>query len=230
MEHIHLDTCTSTQKYLIELTQNNAVDEVLVSCNFQSSGVGQKNNKWDCYKNSLCMSFVHVENEVLSLTALEVGILVCHFFQSRFNQSLFLKWPNDILNSNNEKVGGIIINKQGEKKPIVGVGLNLFQDTQEKLSNYDVKAGFVFNNQIDLNKKEISHEFYKFITKNRLDSLSVINKWNRLCKHLNKKISLHNDEKTQTGTFTGIGKYGQALIENEGETTEYFTGTLRINN
>lgn len=230
MKHIHLERCNSTQKYLIEMTKDNAVDEVLVSCDFQSHGIGQRGNLWDCYTNSLCMSFVLIENEVLSLTALEIGVLTCDFFKSNYKNELFLKWPNDILNSKGQKVGGIIINKQGDKKPIIGVGLNLFPSKNDKLSSYDVEAGFIFNTELNMAKEKLAKSFYQFILANRHNSEIVIKKWNDLCIHIGKDVQIHNDNKTQDGVFEGIGKYGQALIKHEGKTIEYYTGSLRINN
>ena len=163
MEHIHFETCESTQKYLIERTKNEAAGKLLVSCDFQSHGIGQRNNTWDAYKNSLCFSFVAKENEVLNLTSLEMGVLICSFFKTTFNTNLKLKWPNDILNHNGEKVGGIIINKQGDQEPIIGIGLNMGPDKEESIQNYDIPAGFIFNFSKEYSKKETAKLIYDFI-------------------------------------------------------------------
>jgi BirA family biotin operon repressor/biotin-[acetyl-CoA-carboxylase] ligase len=224
MKHIHLETCDSTQKYLIEMTKDNAVDDILVSCDYQAKGVGQRKNTWDCYKNTLCMSFVLIENEVLNLTSLEMGVLVCEFFD------LKLKWPNDILNKEGKKVGGIIINKHGDHSPVIGMGINLYADQNEILSDYEIKAGFVFNEPKNFIKKELAEELFTYIKTHRLNSTDTISKWNNYCSHMNRSVILKDEQNIIRGTFKGIGDYGQALIEYEGQTKEYYSGTLRIDN
>ncbi len=230
MIHKHFDSCPSTQKYLIEMTKDDPHESMLVSCDMQTNGVGQRENSWDCYAHTLCFSFITKENEVLNLTSLEMGVQICNYFKDNFGTLLKLKWPNDLLNSNGEKVGGIIINKQGEQRPIIGIGLNLYRDNPKELSRYDIKAGFIFNDNKDISKKDLSQKIFSFIFNNRLSSAKTIKKWNSLCIHLNAKVFIHDGDQKSKGIFTGIGKYGQALIKYEGQTSELYSGTLRIDN
>lgn len=238
MEHIHLDSCESTQKYLIEMIkENNSVDETLVSCDTQTSGVGQKSNSWDSYASSLCQSFTARENSKITLTPLEMGVLVCHFFKSVFNQTLKLKWPNDILNEQGEKVGGILINKSGNSPLIVGIGLNLFSEESEDMQSYDYKAGFIFPEKVEIkSKKDLSYRLVKFISENRLTSEETIKNWNLNCAHIDHEVivsEIERDHKT-CGVFLGIGENGQALVRenssNKGQTHELYSGSLRIKN
>lgn len=228
MIHKHFDSCPSTQKYLIEMTRGNALEDVLVSCDIQTNGVGQRDNSWDCYTQTLCFSFSTDENEVLNLTSLEMGVQICNFFKNIFSTQLKLKWPNDIINSQNEKVGGIIINKQGDQKPIIGIGINLMNNFSEEIKSYEIEAGFVFKEQKEFSKKDLSKQIFSFVINNRLSAQQTIKEWNSLCFHLNTKVHIQDGNDKKTGVFAGIGKFGQALIKNEDHITELYSGTLRI--
>ena len=231
MKHIHLDSCESTQKYLIEMIKENQIDDqqILVSCNTQTAGIGQKQNTWDSYENTLCLSGTIKENDILTLTPLEIGILVCEYFNTNFDTKLMLKWPNDILNHNGEKVGGVIINKSGNSPLILGIGLNLKSSQTEQIKDYDYKAGFIFEGDTrDISKMDMAKELYSIFSNSRLSSIQTIHKWNLLCTHLNKEVSVKDNSNEYSGVFIGIGKNGQALIKDEGQTHELYSGTLRI--
>jgi BirA family biotin operon repressor/biotin-[acetyl-CoA-carboxylase] ligase len=231
MKHIHLDSCESTQKHLIEMIKENknTQESILVSCDTQISGVGQKQNSWDCYKYSLCLSCTIDANEVLTLTPLEMGVLICNYFNSSFKTKLRLKWPNDILNNKGEKVGGIIINKSGNSPLILGMGLNLKSSKDEVVKDYSYKASFIFKeDEFNTNKAELAKRIYNSFVNNRLSPNQTLESWNMLCFHLNKQVTIRDNSKEYSGVFIGIGENGQALIKDESQTHELYSGSLRV--
>ena len=100
-------------------------------------------------------------------------------------------------------------------------------DKEESIQNYDIPAGFIFNFSKEYSKKETAKLIYDFINTHRLSARSTVEKWNNYCEHLNKKVTI-TDEDSKSGKFVGIGKYGQALIDNEGPILELYNGTLRV--
>lgn len=76
MYHTHFNTIHSTQIYLrdnlVELKGHS--DEILVSTNEQTLGIGRRGSHWDSYENSLAMSFTMKPNLVPTLTPIEIGI------------------------------------------------------------------------------------------------------------------------------------------------------------
>jgi BirA family biotin operon repressor/biotin-[acetyl-CoA-carboxylase] ligase len=231
MKHIHLDSCESTQKYLIEMIkENKIIDEgILVSCNTQTAGIGQKQNTWDSYEHSICLSGVIKPNQVLTLTPLEVGVIVCSYFKREFDVELKLKWPNDILNLKGEKVGGVIINKSGEGPLIVGLGINLMSSNKDTIQSYDYKVGYIFEEEKNLlSKKDIALDLYKAISNLRLNPDETRETWNSFCIHLDKNVTVKDNSNNYKGLFIGIGENGQALIKDEDRTHELYSGTLRI--
>ena len=127
MHHIHFDQCESTQNYLKnnwdELIVNH--ENILISTDHQTKGIGRRGNSWKELSNSLFLSFSLSANEVLTLTSLEIGVLIVDFISQKFNTDLRLKWPNDILTKDGHKCGGVLCNVVEKNQIIVGIGLNL---------------------------------------------------------------------------------------------------------
>jgi BirA family transcriptional regulator, biotin operon repressor / biotin---[acetyl-CoA-carboxylase] ligase len=224
MQHQHFKECASTQKYLCSLVEKDDSTDYLISCDIQSQGIGQRENAWDAGQYSVCFSFNIQENPVVTLTSLEIAVLIVHYFQQKYNVNLKLKWPNDILNNQGEKVGGILVTKLGQKRPIVGIGLNFFGDQK----NYDYPAGNIFNEKFDFNVKDQSLDIYHFIVKNRLGPDDVLKKWTEYCFHLNKTVFILDNNQKTCGTFLGVGKHGQAIVQVHEEMLEFYSARLRL--
>lgn len=222
MKHIHLETCDSTQKYLCDLSMDSNID-YLVSTDSQTQGIGQRLNPWLSNKNSLCFSFTLKENKILSLTSIEIGLILSKYFEG-----LFVKWPNDLINKFGHKCGGILINKKGNQKPIIGIGLNLYSDQFEVSST--IKPGSIFQTQSDFNHKELSSEIFNYIKSNRLDNDQIYSLWNTNCYHQNKPIKLIDGENIFEGIFKGIGPYGEAIINHNGQDKLFVSGSIRFKN
>src|SRR3990167_4647808 len=115
MKHIHLATCESTQDTLLNAIESGEKSfPFLVSCDEQTQGYGQYGRNFDAGIGTLCFSFVFSPHAVLTLTTLEVSVLLVRFFENQYLKKLLLKWPNDILNAEGKKVGGIIAKKVNE--------------------------------------------------------------------------------------------------------------------
>jgi BirA family transcriptional regulator, biotin operon repressor / biotin---[acetyl-CoA-carboxylase] ligase len=227
LNHLHFKTIQSTQDYLRQQEANKAEDTI-ISCDQQTQGHGQRSNKWDADENTLCLSFTLEPNEQLSLTSLEVGVLLTQYFSQNHAIELKLKWPNDILTSNREKVAGILIHNANDRL-IVGVGINYFKRKQKVINDkYHLEYGHLFEKSFELDKMHEAHKIVTFIKKNRISATDVIQKWNNHCIHLNQKISLVESELTTQGEFIGIGAAGEALIKTSNKINKFYTGSIRF--
>jgi len=222
MKHIHLKNCDSTQKYLCDLDIDRNID-YLVSTDLQTQGVGQRSNQWQSDHNSLCFSFSITENKVLSLTSIEIGLILTKYFDG-----LSVKWPNDLINKKGEKCGGIITNKKGDQKPIVGIGLNLYPSSISVTSS--IKPGSIFQEDKNFNLKDLSLDIFNFIQSNRLSSDEIFSLWKAKCFHQEKEIIFIDGDKSIEGLFKGIGPYGEAIIESNGLDQTYVSGSIRFKN
>ena len=226
IKHIHLPSCESTQSTLKDLLSNSFADEnILVSTDRQLKGMGRNGNGWIHFKKSLAFSFTLSPHQSLSLTPLEVGLLITLFIKESFGLKLHLKWPNDILNSSNQKVGGILIQSEKKKGLIVGVGLN-FGSLSGDFQFDHFQPGSI---KIEVNKKLTPYKLYEYILNNRIEnSKNIIDQWTENCVHKDKVIKIYEGQKLKhEGKFLGIGEMGQALIKNDyDDFIEIFSGTL----
>jgi biotin-[acetyl-CoA-carboxylase] ligase BirA-like protein len=231
LQHIHLDQCNSTQTVLKEILSNesNPNPNILVSTNKQLEGLGRRGNNWVHFDNALALSFTLKPSDQVTLTPLEIGVILVDYLQEKYQTELKLKWPNDILNQNGEKCGGILIHTHHNQLLVVGVGINLGKFPKESDITFDkYNAGLITDEEIH-NKKEICHEVYQFLLNNRIQTNQVIESWLSKCAHLNRKVSIEDKNGTlQTGLFSGIGDSGEALILSEQKIHSHFSGSLRL--
>jgi len=226
MKHIHFDAISSTQDHLIE-NCNDYTKDFLVSAKHQSHGRGRSINKWDSYENSLAFSFTLKPAEVLTLTSLEIALLIIKYVK---NDSIKLKWPNDILTSDYKKCGGILI-QLINNTAIVGVGLNWGKSADRTDQAYKTQKG-VLSSELkltDTDFEDLPMNIYNYILSHRMSSLEIINQWNENCVHLGKQVSIIDGKDEQKGLFKGIGPAGEAILEIDTKEIKIFSGSLIIN-
>lgn len=218
IKQIHVDVCDSTQDLLKE--QTNAGNEILlVSTNKQVHGRGRGSNTWEDLPGSLCFSLTIEPHKTLSMTALEISVLVARFFEYE-GCKLGLKWPNDLWDSRRMKCGGILVQGSG-KNLIAGVGLNLFSDHPE--------FGGVYRESFFFDKKSWSLRIAEFITTHRYTDSEVLKRdWEFRCQHMGAHVSISEGSETVEGIFLGLGPSGEAFLNTAEGKKAFFNGTLRI--
>lgn len=223
MQHIHLQECPSTQTLLREKFADLS-QPILVSTDLQTEGFGRKGSDWSHFGHALAFSFTLSLNETLTLTPLEIGCLLAEFF----SPNLFVKWPNDLINANGEKVGGILCQLVG-KNLVVGIGLNLYLKDQ-KLIDYPIGGIFTDCPQFEEDfKKVLPKKISTFIRENRLTSTLVEKKFRKYCCHMTKEVTIIDGSIKKSGQFIGISPQGEALLKNiNNETIKVLTGSLRF--
>ncbi|GAB4415925.1 MAG: biotin--[acetyl-CoA-carboxylase] ligase [Bacteriovoracaceae bacterium] len=238
MIQLHFQSLGSTQTYLIENLSNlvSKDRDVLVSTDRQTDGIGRSGAQWIDFKNNLALSFTLYPTDPITLTSLECAVLISKFFQLQWKIDLNVKWPNDLMNSKQEKCGGIILHNSNNII-ICGVGINLDakKHETEKVERDSSKPaiGSLLNEDLssDLNKKEISNNIYEFILNNRLSKEEIMNSWSKRCHHLNQFVRIYdNPTRFVVGYFRGIGSLGEALVETSpGKIEKIYSGSLVIN-
>ena len=105
----------------------------VVHCSRQMAGFGQKNKAWISDEGSLTFSCILSPQSIATWTPLEVALLCRNFLQEHYHLFCHLKWPNDLVDQNGYKLGGIICHMRNNFV-VVGIGLNLFPLTNPLLS------------------------------------------------------------------------------------------------
>lgn len=227
MHHIFLDECESTQSSFKQYWEHRDEDEryVLVSTAKQNSGVGRRSNSWLTGERALAMSGSVRAQKSLTHTPLSLGVEVVKFFKTK-NIDLKLKWPNDILNTHGEKVGGLLCQTLEADLVLLGLGMNLFLNNDELrlLADIDYPVGHLDMGDID--REKLAFELFSTLVEAPEFSHD---EWNAHCYHTGKIVTITDGDQLERGTFVGIDRDGAALIQTDkGETKRVLTGSLRI--
>jgi len=135
---IFLDKTHSTNDYAIDLlAKSNPIEGTVISTHNQTKGRGQIGRSWFSGSNNNLSCSVILKPTFLQtkdtfylsmMLGLAVRDTIEHFVS---NQSICIKWPNDIY-VNDEKIAGLLIqsNMQGKSisSCILGIGLNVNQE------------------------------------------------------------------------------------------------------
>jgi len=146
MKITRFKTLESTNQYLQNLLNEgiDIVDNIVVT-DYQTSGKGQGKNVWESddgknllFSIALDMSFLKAENQFI-LTQI-VSVTMINVLKNYLpEESLSIKWPNDIY-FNDKKIAGILIKNEIKGMmmgtSIIGIGLNVNQTSfDENLPN-----------------------------------------------------------------------------------------------
>ena len=228
MFQIHLEKCSSTQDYFKDhwrdfKTKNPQEEFFLVSTDLQQAGKGRQGKIWNHFKNNLAFSFNLKPNDEKTLTSLEVGVLISQYMEKNGGTKIFLKWPNDLINDQGKKVGGILCQFQNPDLLVVGCGLNLFLEESEqgKLQEAGSLLSAPPSSQWENFSQKCPYEITHFIHTQRINLHKVRQSWCERCMHLNSRVKIveyGQDQKGREGIFIGLGPRGEALLKDlEGE-------------
>ena len=162
MKITHFKTLESTNQYLQNLL-NEGVDiaDNIVVTDFQTSGKGQGKNVWESengknllFSIALDMSFLKAENQFL-LTQI-VSVTMINVLKKYLpEESLSIKWPNDIY-FNDKKIAGILIKNEIRGMmmgtSIIGIGLNVNQTSFDKNLPNPISMKMITGKDFDLDE------------------------------------------------------------------------------
>ncbi len=127
------DQIDSTNRYLVECSQNNAPSGSVCFAEYQTAGKGRRGRQWvSPYGSNIYLSILWRFQQgpaAISGLSLAVGVAVIRALKQHQVNDIGLKWPNDIY-SQGKKLGGILVEVSGETDgpccAVIGLGLNLF--------------------------------------------------------------------------------------------------------
>lgn len=159
MEILFLESVDSTHTYLKNHIKNNGYKKPLcIASDFQTKGIGSRDNSWEGEKGNLFFSFV-INKSYLSFD-LPVQSYSIYFsfilkeLLEALGSDVWLKWPNDFY-IKDKKIGGTITNLNGELV-YCGIGLNL------KFTN--TKYGYL---DIEIDSNRLLQEYFKILNEKK---------------------------------------------------------------
>lgn len=143
---VHYNQCDSTQSRLRALLAKNKPKEgLVVSADYQSAGRGQHGSYWYSGKGlnialSMYLCPVQLKVDQQFLINIWASLALVKALETYISEeSIAIKWPNDIL-INDKKIAGIIVQSSVQAKNIhhiiLGIGLNV----NENMNAYNFNA------------------------------------------------------------------------------------------
>ena len=173
---IYYEQIDSTQTEIYRLIKTNSITNgTLVMADIQTKGVGTHGRIWhtDEAENIAFSFYIKTDCNIKKLDGLtlEIANIIVRIFKEKYNISLQIKEPNDII-FNNKKLGGILTETKTVseivKYIVVGIGINTNkQNFTDDIKNLATSIKKEFNIQVNAQDfiVEFCNEFEKEIIK-----------------------------------------------------------------
>lgn len=196
-----LDEVPSTNSYVLDRIDEYA-DKSVITTEFQSLGRGRANKRWmSRVAKDITLSFVYWFNSEfkLDLLPLITAVAINRLLKDLQIRSK-IKWPNDVLLENSEKVCGILVEsgvRQNRKFAVIGIGLNNSSDHNRNT----LLADLIYN--LDNVISEYQVFGFNLLKQEWLDN----------CIHYQKPVTIIKDDVViATGINVGISDNGTLLV------------------
>ena len=225
----YLPSCQSTNDIALQIIQSGDMvfEGTVIITNHQTAGRGQRGNRWEAnigqnltFSLILKPNFLKANDQFQLNVAVSMGVF--DFLSEFIDESLKVKWSNDIYYGD-KKMGGILIENslQGYQigYSVIGIGLNINQAdfgdlqatslrniTQNPLK-YDLAEMLKkLVENIEKNYLKIKNNEYKFLKNKYLTNLYRFQEW-----HYYKR-----NGQQFLGQIMGIDETGKLGIETDG--------------
>lgn len=237
------DQIDSTNRYLVERSQNHAPSGSVCFAEYQTAGKGRRGRHWvSPYGCNIYLSILWRFQQgpaAISGLSLAIGVAVIRALKQHQINAIGLKWPNDIY-SQGKKLGGILVEVSGETDgpctAVIGLGLNLFvpesqaQSINQAWTDLSKITGQqrLFRNK--LAGALLNHLLPVIAEYERVGIKAYLDEW-RSCDCLSgKSVTLFIGQQQFEGTVQGIDDNGMLLIERpDGSVQTFASGEVSFN-
>ena len=211
------DILKSTNSYLLENIEK-IQHKTIVTAEHQSHGRGRADKKWISRVGrdivvSICYWFdKNFEYHLLPF----ISVIAVNRTMNIFNIKSYIKWPNDILLLNRDKIGGVLVEtgvKADKRYAVVGIGL----DNIDNINRDVLLVSLIKNLDIVLDE-------YK---NNGFESLKQ--EWLANCIHYQHEVNiLKNNQIIDSGVHVGIGEIGELILTNNNKLSKYTNTNISL--
>ena len=227
----------STNSEAWEIIDEGAQSGALLITDNQYNGRGRFDQKWYASPDkSLTFSiilFSDLDPVISGWIPILTGIAIQKALV-KFDTSVKLKWPNDLL-LNGKKIGGILCESKVKgnflNQIVIGIGLNVnetkedFNPTIQSIANsLHIASGKFYQRERVL--AEIVNEVEPWITGLPKNTEQIQFEWEAVCGHLIEEIQFHNGNEIVSGIFKSLDKSGSAVIVVDGKETQFHSGEI----
>ena len=231
-----VESATSSSDLVREAVADGATSGTGFLVGEQTQGRGRRGANWSSAKGgmyySLLLKPTFPAKEWFGLAfvaslAVREAIAAC-----LPNETVGLKWPNDVLIKGRGKVSGILIEASGDNL-IIGTGVNIAPVTP--IDGTRLPAAAIQDcGSIDLTPHQLAESYrdrlarrYEDYVRNGFDDVRT--EWLAYCLHKGEMMRVHLSDKTITGTFIDLGVDGTMyLLADDGATHHISTGDVEL--
>ena len=224
MKITRFKTLESTNQYLQNLLNEgiDIVDNIVVT-DYQTSGKGQGKNVWESengknllFSIALDMSFLKAENQFL-LTQI-VSVTMINVLKKYLpEESLSIKWPNDIY-FNNKKIAGILIKNEIRGMmmgtSIIGIGLNVNQTSFDENLPNPISMKMITGNDFEL-EELLSAISYQLSTVN--SQQSTVNSYTDKLYRYKQWAFYEHEGQVKEMMIIGYDQFGRLILKEKND-------------
>jgi biotin-[acetyl-CoA-carboxylase] ligase BirA-like protein len=225
---IQLETIDSTSRYLKDyVIDNRPTTAVFCTTKIQTNGYGQQKRSWITNQDSAIFSLAYPiapKSIVPGLVSLQLAALLHQSITELTEDTLYLKWPNDLFNQHG-KIAGMLIEpviEQDYKALVIGIGIN--RSAKNLLDGASHTHHF--------NNEELFNKLYtKILQAGLLEfSTSELMKYWQMHDYFayNESVNLISENNQQIGIYKGINQNAQAMIEIDKQNIALSSGQTSI--
>lgn len=224
----YLKECSSTNDEVSKFLLYENSDFIGVYTFNQTQGRGQYGNTWTSTagQNLAYTLAVKAKNFLISdfMFNYYTAIMIRDYLANLTENTVFIKWPNDII-LNRKKIVGILIEKKKvhqEQYFIIGAGFNILQEKFDEISN----AGSLLTQtgkRFDL--EEFTENLNSFLIeklKNIPSEQEIINQFNSHLFRKNEISVFEIGKERQNGIIRYADEKGEIWIELEDEMRSFY--------
>lgn len=210
---------------------------VVAQC--QSSGRGRRGRQWQSpFGANLYYSYYWFLDDGLQAAmgvSVAVGLAVYDCLKHLYGIDVTLKWPNDVLVSE-QKLAGVLVELDGPAEGpcnlVIGIGLNLAMpdSTSEKIDQAWTDLNLL-GVEVDKNilVATLTHALERRLEQYREAGLQAMQQeWNQVHAFQGQSVELITGQRRWQGICEGIDPQGGIRIRQDGEVKSYFGGEISL--
>ncbi|CAH1904568.1 Bifunctional ligase/repressor BirA [Candidatus Nitrotoga sp. HW29] len=241
------DNLPSSNTLMLQRAAQGAASGNVLAVELQSGGRGRLGRSWhSSLGNALTFSLLwrfELDLSALSGLSLAVGVALIRALRALGIVNARLKWPNDVLGSNDGKLAGILLEAQGDmlgpSAVVIGIGLNLSmpkhllpQIDQPVLSLEDMVAGMPGMNVPERNYlfAVILRELQAILHEFAINGFAALRaEWESHHALQNQTVRLLlPDGRTEMGIARGVTDNGALILETAGGMQVFNAGEIGL--
>lgn len=240
-EILYFPKLLSTNATAKEQAERGAKEGTVVIAETQTEGRGRMDRRWISPKGGIWLSIIlrpQIAAEIAQKMALTSAVAVAKTLKKKYAVNAQIKWPNDVLISD-QKVCGILAEAALREKTtnylIVGIGINanfhgeiLPKEVQANSTTLQDVLGKKVNREVLI--RVLLREFEDYYVLFRARKFAeLLNEWRGIAGFLGKRVKVTSFGEKLQGTAMDIDEDGALIIRlGNGESRRILSGDVSV--